>query len=411
MSLPYTFKLGLRYTRSSRQNGLLSFLSSISMAGLVVGISLLITVLSVMNGFERELKERILGLMPQASLYRIGGIENWREHEQNVRSINGIEGVAPFVQVNALLSYRRKTEPVLIYGIDRNAEESVSTIGDYLESSVLDALETEQDGLVLGFDLARKLGVKTGAKLIAIAPGENARSSASVAYFRVIATVNTQSEIDQGLALVNIKGLSQLSGLSPGAVHGLRLSFTAIDRAPQLAMQASNFLGPRWYQTNWQRTHGNLYHAIKMSKTMVGLLMSLIVALAAFNVVSTLVLVVTEKQANIAILRTLGASSKDIAVIFITLGMLIGFGGVVLGLLLGCGFVLVLEPLIQFVQTLFDVQFLHSDAYPLTDIPAEIAFADVLVVTLVSMFLVFLASVFPALKASKLQPADILRYE
>ena len=381
------------------------------MAGLVVGISLLITVLSVMNGFERELKERILGLMPQASLYRIGGIENWREHEQQILNVDGVESVAPFIQVNALLSYRRNTEPVLIYGVDREAEETVSLIGSYLDDEVMMNLQSNLDGLILGLDLARKLHVDVGSRLLAIAPGDNANSGARVAYFTVLATVSTQSEIDQSLAIVNIKGLGNLSGLGPDFVHGLRLSFDSIDQARRVATRVSDSLGPRWYQTDWQRTHGNLYHAIKMSKTMVGLLMSLIVALAAFNVVSTLILVVTEKQANIAILRTLGASSRDITVIFVSLGMFIGLGGVIFGLLLGCGFVLVLEPLIQSIQTLFGIQFLHSDSYPLTDIPAEIAWVDVVVVALVSMTLVLLASVFPAIRASKLQPADILRYE
>jgi len=238
------------------------------------------------------------------------------------------------------------------------------------------------------------------------------RQAPHIAYLEVAGVVTSNSELDQSLVIASLDGLDRLRPAHlKGKVDGLRLQFEDLNSAPWLSSKLAFELGRQYYQSNWQRTHGNLYHAIKMSKTMVTLLMSLIVALASFNVVSTLILVVTEKQGSIAILRTLGASSRDILRIFIVQGLLIGAGGVAIGLLLGVGFVQVLAPFVGWLESVFQVQFLHSDVYPLTDIPVEIRLADILRVTAVAMVLVFIATLFPAWKASKLQPADVLRYE
>jgi len=224
--------------------------------------------------------------------------------------------------------------------------------------------------------------------------------------------IKSQSELDQTLIIARLDGIDAIRPSSlRGKVDGLRLQFEDLDQAPWLSNKLAFELGREYYQTNWQRTHGNLYHAIKMSKTMVALLMSLIVALATFNVVSTLILVVTEKQGSIAILRTLGAKSNDILRIFIVQGLLIGAGGVGLGILFGLLFVQLLGPFVTLLESVFQLQFLHSDVYPLTDIPVQVRFSDILTVTGIAMVLVFAATLFPAWKASKLQPADVLRYE
>jgi len=408
----YSTSIGWRYTRTNKKSGLLSFLSSISMAGLVLGVSLLVLVLSVMNGFERELKERILGLMPQASLYKAGGIDDWQGLSTQIAKFDGLSASAPFIQVNSLLTYRQNTVPALIYGVDVERELEISNLADFVDPQALDAVKNAKSKILLGFDLAKKLEVKTGSELMVLAPSASTRSGAKISYLEVAGFVHSKSELDQSLVLANIEGLASLRPKAlAGVVDGVRLEFNDLNQAPWLASKLANELGRQYYQTNWQRTHGNLYHAIQMSKTMVGLLMSLIVALATFNVVSTLILVVIEKQSSIAILRTLGASSRDILKIFVVQGLVIGAGGVALGLVIGIALVQVLAPFVQLLESLFHVQFLHSDVYPLTDIPAEIRWADVLQVALTAMVLVFFATLFPAWQASRLQPADVLRYE
>lgn len=408
----YSIGIGWRYTRATKKSGLLSFLSSISMAGLILGVSLLVLVLSVMNGFERELKERILGLLPQASIYQAGGMEDWRALENVVSQYPSVVASAPFIQVNGLLSYRQNTVPALIYGMDVQSELGISNLAEFVEEDTLNAIVQSKNKILLGLDLAKKLNVDVGAELMVLAPNTASRSSAKVAYLEVAGLVHSKSELDQSLVLANIHGLSSLRPQAlHGKVDGLRLKFDDLDKAPWIAGRIVQNLGPQYYQSNWRRTHGNLYHAIQMSKKMVGLLMSLIVALAAFNVVSTLILVVIEKQSSIAILRTLGASSGDILRIFVVQGVVIGAGGVALGLLIGGVMVQIIEPFVALLESLFNIQFLHSDTYPLTDIPAEIRWGDILRVASTAMVLVFIATLFPAWKASRLQPAEVLRYE
>lgn len=412
MSLPYSIDIGLRYTRASKKSGMLSFLSSISMLGLVVGVALLIVVLSVMNGFERELRERILALMPQASLYQAGGVEDWVALQQNVVGQEGVIGAAPFVRISALFANRGKTHPGLLYGVDIEAEKRVSLIEEFVSTEALSRFESNTSHLLVGGDLARALELQIGDELMVIAPGGSRRKSAKIAYMPVAGLIESGTELDQNLVLAKIAGLDTLRASHlAGKVDGLRLEFESLDSAPYGATKIANKLGPSYYQTNWQRTHGNLYHAIRVSKNMVGLLMSLIVALAAFNIVSTLILVVTEKRASIAILRTLGASSRDILMIFVVQGVIIGAGGIVVGVLLGCGLSLVLEPALMAIESALNFKFLQSDTYPLSQIPSEIQLADVVSVVVTAMLLVLIATIMPAIKASRIRPAEELRYE
>lgn len=412
MKLPYTVSVGLRYTRASKKSGMLSFLSSISMFGLILGIALLIVVLSVMNGFERELRERILALMPQASLFQAGGVEDWPDLQQQLLSYPEVTGASPFVRLNTLLSHRGNTEPALLYGVDLASERKISLLEAFVDSNAMRHFESQDAGVLLGAELALTLQINVGDDMMVIAPGSTQRAAAQIAYLPVLGLIDSNTELDQNLALAKLTALDTLraDGLK-GKVDGMRLAFERLDDAPYIAMQIANDMGPTFYQTNWRRTHGNLYHAIQVSKNMVGLLMSLIVALAAFNIVSTLFLVVTEKQASIAILRTLGASPKAVLAIFMTQGLAIGTGGVAIGVIIGCAISLVLEPVLQTVERIFGLQFIHSDAYPLSEIPSQIVVSDVLMVVVISMILVFLATVFPAITAMRLQPAQVLRYE
>ena len=413
MKLPVL--LGLRYTRASntaRKGGMLSFLSAISMAGLVLGVSLLVIVLSVMNGFERELRERILGLMPQASIFHARGIEDWRSLATQVASFPGVEAAAPFVQIHALLSRGQDAVPAVIYGVDVDYERRISRIAEFVDAEAMQRFAGNNGGILLGVDIAKKLRLELGDDVMVIVPGEQRGQTALIHYLKMLGTINSGSELDQTLVLASISGLAPLrNAREKNRVDGLRVSFTELDRAPELARAIVQELGPVYYQSNWTRTHGNLYHAIQMSKSLVGLLMSLIVALAAFNVVSTLMLVVVEKRASIAILRTLGASSSQIMLTFVVQGLLIGIGGIVLGMLSGCALVLVLEPALQLLEQLSGWKFLHSDVYPLTEIPADIQLSDLGHIALISLVLVLFATLYPAWRATRLLPAEVLRYE
>lgn len=410
MSNALSLFIGLRYTAAKRRSQLVSFLSAISISGLVVGVALLVVVLSVMNGFDRELREKILGLVPQAVIKHREGMTDWAPVREQLLTDPRVLGVAPFVQLNGLVSYRRKTEPVLLYGIDSLLELEVSTIDQYVDSTVLQQLNQAENSLLLGGAIADRLGVKPGDNLMMVVPGKQQNAPPEIAYFELLGIIRSQTELDNTLALSSLHAAARLSGNS-GAVTGVRLRLKDLFDAPAVVYENLLTLERGYTGTNWTRTQGNLYHAIQMSKNLVGLLMSLIVGIAAFNVVSTLVMVVVDKQGDIAILRTLGASTRTILAIFVVQGCFIGLMGTLLGILLGCGLSLVVESFVQTMEMLFHVQFLKSDVYPLTYLPAEIRIGDLTQIAFTALSLSFCATLYPAWKASRIQPAEALRYE
>lgn len=407
----FSFFVGLRYTGSRKKNQLVSFLSAVSMAGLIVGVALLITVLSVMNGFDRELRERILGLVPQAAIYNRYGIEDWPALLKQVESQPDVVAAAPFIQINALVSYKKATRPIMLYGMEVEYEKRVSLIDEFISADSQAWLKREQNTVVLGKGIADHLGVSLHSRVMMVAPSRLTHTKApTIAYFTVIDIIESGTELDQLLVLTSLETAARLASLE-GKVDGVRLKVNDLFEAQSVAYQVLSTLGSGHYQTNWTHTHGNLHYAIQMSKNMVGLLMSLIVAIAAFNVVSTLIMVVTDKQGDIAILRTLGASNRVILLTFLAQGCLIGILGIVIGIVLGCGLCLGLQSIVQGLEALLRIQFLHSDVYPLTYLPTQIRLADILQVAGTAMVLVLLAAIYPAWKATKIAPAEALRYE
>lgn len=430
----FSWYVGSRYTQSRKNSQLVSFLSAISMSGLVVGVALLVMVLSVMNGFDRDLREKILGLVPQASIYKSRGINDWPSAVETIESVKGVSSAAPFIQLNALASYRKNTTPLLLYGIDVEKEKKVSLLQSFISDASLTRLRTEANTLILGKGLADKLGIEKDARLMMISPSSKSISSSpQIGYFTVIDIIHSQTELDQAIALTQIESAAKLRGsvAPPVTINkkdnaadislytkservvadGIRLKVDDIFQAPNVAYDVLKELDATYYQSNWTRTHGNLYYAIQMSKNMVGLLMSLIVAIAAFNVVSTLIMVVVDKQGDIAILRTLGATGRTIMMSFIAQGCLIGFTGVALGVGLGCLGALGLESFVRIIESFFQVQFLKSDVYPLTYLPTEIRLSDLVQVSATAFVLTLIASLYPAWRASKVAPAEALRYE
>ena len=410
MTRPSVF-IGMRYVGAKRRNQLVSFLSAISMTGLVVGVALLLAVLSVMNGFDRELREKILGLVPQAAIYHREGIEDWQVLQDFVERDKNIVAAAPFVQLQSLVSFRKKSTVVSLYGIDPVEEEKVSLLRDFISPEDYKKISNINEGVVLGHTIAEKMGVEAGQRVMFVVPDQNARQrSPKVAYLNVIHVLKTDTELDGLLAITSLEQAQKLSQIGD-RVSGMRLKVNDLFNAPTVVHNILQELPLGFYSTDWTRTHGNLYFAIKMSKNMVGLLMSLIVAIAAFNVVSTLVMVVVEKQGDIAILRTLGASTKTVMSVFIIQGTIIGVVGTLLGVLFGCALSLGIGQLVNFIEQIFNVQFLKSDVYPLTYLPTEILWADILQVSITAISLCFIATIYPAWRASRVQPANALRYE
>lgn len=410
---PWRFSLfiGARYTGARKKSQLVSFLSAVSMAGLVVGVGLLIAVLSVMNGFDRDLREKILGLVPQAAIYHYSAIDDWPSLVDRIEESDGVIAAAPFIQVNALASVKKETAAILLYGIDVQREQKVSLLNDYIRQDSLQKLEGKIDTVILGHGIAQRLQVTEGDRTMLVAPSRTAESTAPhIAYFTVVDIIQSNTELDEVLALTSLDTAAKLAGTA-GQVDGIRLKLDDLFQAPTIAFSIVASLSPGYYQTNWTRTHGNLYYAIQMSKNMVGLLMSLIVAIAAFNVISTLIMVVTDKRGDIAILRTLGASSRVILLTFLCQGCLIGVTGIAIGVVLGCGLSLGLQRVVQFIERIFNVQFLHSDVYPLTYLPTEIRWDDIVQVVCIAMLLVLIAAIYPAWRATKIAPAEALRYE
>ena len=414
MAAPIAVRIGLRYCLSRRRSGSVSLIAGIAMMGLVLGVALLIVVMSVMNGFDRELRQRILSIVPQISLYHSQGISDWPSVSDYLSNQVDLAGIAPFVELQGLISTRGKAEPVLIYGVSEAHEQQVSTLDDYLADNTLSQLNTRERSVALGRTLANKLAIDEGDKLTIVIPHSNtssrSRVAPSVATLTVVDIFETQTEVDRSLLVMGLMSASSLSP-QPGKVTGLRIRIDDLFQAPHVAQALKQQLPYGFYTQDWTRTHGNIYQAVQLSKQLVGLLLVLIIAIAAFNVVSTLVMVVVDKEGAIAILRTLGATRGEIMWVFIVQGVLIGVLGTLAGCVLGLLLAVSVPSLVNWVESLFQVTFLKADVYPISYVPVDIVTTDVVVIAGVSLLMSFLATIYPAFKAAKVQPAQALRYE
>lgn len=407
------FLIGLRYTGAKRRNHFISFISATSMAGLTLGVAVLILVLSVMNGFDRELRQRILGMVPHAALYGADALDDWPQVAQQVLQQPGIKGVAPFVNVQGMLSHKGLVQGAMVNGIDPEWENKVSIVGKFMKAGSLNDLRDGEFNIVLGDLLARQLRVELGDKVTLIMP-EASLTPAGVMprlkRFTVTGIFSVGAELDASFAYVNIQDAARLARI-PGKVQGLRLEMYDLFAAPKIAWDLLFKLEGNYRASDWTRTHGNLFQAIKMEKTMIGLLLMVIVAVAAFNIVSTLVMVVTDKQSDIAILRTLGFTPRGIMGIFVVQGSIVGLVGVFLGTLLGIIFALSVTSFVAFIEHLLGIQFLNANVYFISYLPSELQWQDVLLVSGAGMLMSFVATLYPAWRAARIKPAEALRYE
>ena len=411
MFTKFTFLVGARYGISRKHSQLVSFISRLSTAGLIIGVALLIVVMSVMNGFDRELRERILGIMPQATIYHREGIDDYPNLIKQLKQDPRILEAAPFVQIQGLFSYQKHVAPVNLFGVDPALETKLSTMEEYLPPNTFAKLAKNPQAVIIGQGIADKLHLGVGDTITLIIPsGVDGGATSGILTLEVIATLKSNTNVDQSLALMNLAAAAQASGFAE-KVSGIRLKVDDLFNAPSIVIDAVNQLPVGYFGSNWTHTHGTIYDAIHMSKNLVGLLLLLIIGIAAFNLVSTLIMVVVDKQGDIAILRTLGASSKEIIGIFMVQGGLIGLIGTSIGAILGVLFSLVVTDVISGIEKLFGFQFLHSDVYPISYLPSNLYWSDVAQVVAVSLFICFFAALYPAWRASRVQPADALRYE
>lgn len=412
MFKPVSLLIGLRYTRAKRRNHFISFISLTSIIGLMLGVAVLITVLSVMNGFDRELKNRILGMIPHATLSSREPFHNWQKLAEIAQKNPQVMAVAPYTQLQGMLTANGQVTGAMISGIDPVYEKKVSIISKHMQSGNLDALQANEFGIVLGEGLANNLGLHIGDKMTLVLP-EAAVSPAGVIprfkRFTVVGVFKVGADVDGLLAYINIVDAAKMLRLEEGQVQGVRLQLHDIFESRVVLMSLLSTLPDYFYGNDWTQTHGNLFSAIQMEKAMMALLLLLIVAVAAFNIVSSLVMVVTDKKADIAILRTLGASPQTITRIFMVQGAVIGLFGTLGGVLLGVFIALNISGFMTWIehmtgQSLFDAYFVNY-------LPSELKWSDVAWVSIVSALLSFLATIYPARRAAQVQPAEALRYE
>jgi len=411
----YEFWVGLRYTRAKRRNHFISFISLISMLGIGLGVAALIVVLSVMNGFQKELRTRILGVVSHVQISGVGGeLADWTRTIQAVAQHPRVRAAAPYIQEQSMLSLDQQVRGTVVRGILPEAEEKVADFAKHMKIGRLDDLADGEFNIVLGMELARALNVGIGDKVTLIAPQGLVTPAAvlpRIKQFKVTGIFEVgMYEFDSGLALINLHDAQKMYRLED-RVTGVRLKVDDLFAAPRIGRELLRYLDADAFVSDWTRSHANFFRAVQIEKNMMFLILLLIVAVAAFNIVSTLVMAVTDKQADIAILRTLGASPASIMQVFIVQGALIGLIGLGVGIVGGVALALNIETVVPFIERVFGIQFLAKDVYYISDLPSDLQWGDVGIITAVSFLLTLVATLYPSWRASRVNPAEALRYE
>jgi lipoprotein-releasing system permease protein len=417
--MPYEFLIGLRYTRAQPREGggnrFISFIALISMLGLALGVAALIIVLSVMNGFQQELRERILGVVSHIQVSNEAGeLADWTRVVQSVARHPRVKAAAPFVQQQGMLSFDGQVRGVMVRGIVPAAEDTVAQFSQHMSAGKLALLAPGEFGIVLGSELAHALHAGLGDKLTLLAPQGLVTPAAilpRVKQFRVVGIFDVgMYEFDSGLALINMSDAQTLYRMGD-RVSGVRLKVDDLFAAPQISRELLRYLDVDEGVSDWTRSHANFFRAVEIEKRMMFLILLLIVAVAAFNIVSTLVMAVQDKRADIAILRTLGASPKSIMGIFIVQGTLIGVVGLLAGVIAGVAVSLNIDVVVPFIEHVFGMQFLSKEVYYITELPSDMHWSDVATISGVSFLLTIVAAIYPSWRAARTQPAEALRYE
>ncbi len=413
MYQPLTLFVGLRYLRAKRRNHFISFISMISMAGIALGVMTLITVISVMNGFERELRDRILGMISHATIQGYDGrFPNWQQVVVDARAHPRVIGAAPFVEQETLLR-GRNTAGALVRGIDPGSEPQVADLPDMMRQGRLDDLLPGQWQVILGVGLASRLGVRPGDSVTIFAPEIRATPAGVVPQVRRFVVSGEFEagvhEYDSAVALIHLEDAQRLFRLGDD-VGGIRLKLDDMMRARSVADDLNARLPGFFRVRDWTQQHVNFFRAVQTEKTVMFIILSLIIAVAAFNIISTLVMVVTDKQADIAILKTMGLGPRRIMAVFMVQGSLIGVIGTLLGVLLGIVLALNVESVVSAVEDLLSIQFLSAEVYYISELPSELRASDVVRFATLALVLSLVSTIYPAWRAARTEPVEALRY-
>ncbi|WP_153111415.1 lipoprotein-releasing ABC transporter permease subunit [Propionivibrio limicola] len=415
MALPYELLIGLRYTRAKRRNHFISFISLISMLGIALGVTALIVVLSVMNGFQTELRSRILAVVSHVQISgQSGEMSGWELVAAESSKVPRVMAAAPFVQAQGMLSFGQSVRGAMVRGVLPDYEDKVADFRPHIKEGSLDSLTPDAFNVVLGSELARSLGVFVGDKVTVIAP-QGVVTPAGVMPRLKTFTVSGIFEVgmfeyDSGLALIRMEDAQKLYRMDD-RVSGVRLKIDDLFKARVVVNQLASQLSVPAYISDWTMSHANFFRAVQIEKNMMFIILSLIVAVAAFNIVSTLVMAVTDKQADIAILRTLGASPRSIMAVFMVQGALIGFIGLGLGVVGGVTLALNVDVVVPFIERVLGTELMSKEVYYISSLPSELQWGDVITITAVSFVLSLVATIYPSWRASRVNPAEALRYE
>ena len=418
MQLPFEWQIGLRYTRAGRgagrRNGFISFISGLSVAGIALGVAALITVLSVMNGFQKEVRDRMLSVLAHVEIFAAGApMLDWRgvleKAERNPRVVAG----APYVSGQAMLTHDDSVRGVLVRGIDPAIEPRVADFAQHMLRGNLDDLKPGSFGVAVGRELANQLLLEPGSKITLIAPQGTATPAGLVPRLRqltvVAVFVSGHYEYDTSLLLMNLEDAAKLFRVQ--GVTGVRLKTTDMLEAPQIAAELAASLGPDVYVRDWSSENRNWFAAVQIEKRMMFIILTLIMAVAAFNLVSMLVMTVTDKQSDIAILRTLGATPRSIMRIFVVQGASVGLLGTLIGIVVGVVVALNIGGVVGFLENLFGFQVLPKGIYFIDHLPSDLRWHDVTTIGLTACLLAFASTLYPSWRASRVRPAEALRYE
>lgn len=412
---PFELFVGLRYTRARKRQRLVSFISLVSIAGITLGIAALIIILSVMNGFGKELRARILGVISHVTVTETSGrLHDWQALAQQVRQNRHVIASAPYVNGQGLVTRGKGVSGVMVRGMLPAAEKNVSELADKMIGGEFEALKPGEFGVIVGSALAWKLDLTVGSKVSVVVPQAQATPAGMLPRFKRFTVVGVfkadMYEYDSGLVLMHLDDAAKLYELS-GAVSGLRLKLDDLDRAPEVSYELMDLLGPEYRARDWTREHGNFFRALKIEKTVMFIILLIIVIVAMFNLISTLVVMVNEKKSDIAILRTLGASPRSILSVFMVQGATVGVTGTLIGTVVGCLLAVNVEAIVRGIEALFQTSFLAADVYFISELPSDLHWEDVAAVAGASLILALLSTLYPAWRASKVQPAEALRYE
>lgn len=415
MFRPLEIWIGLRYLRARRASRFVSFISLASLLGVGVGVAALIVVLSVMNGFEQELRSRLLNLSAHAVVTAPGGrLAEWRPALAEIEAKPGVTGAAPYIEVQAMLAHGGQLKGTLLRGIDPALEGAVSQVEAQLLAGSLDRLEPGSDALILGRLLAARLRVGIGDSLTLLVPtgGESgARLVPRLRRFVVVGLFEVGMEEQDGvLALAHLEDAAAARG-RPGEVSGIRVQVEELFAAPRIARELAASLGPGFEARDWTTENASYFRAVRIEKTMMTIILSLVIAVAAFNIVATLVMVVTDKRSEIAILRTMGLSAGNVMRVFLVQGTAIGAAGTALGVLLGIPLAMHIGTVIPALESVFGFSVFPGDVYYITRLPSELRTGQVLTVTLIALGLCLLSTIYPSMRAARTEPAEALRYE